>query len=80
MQAAKLDLASRLGAAPAEILVTKVESMNWPNTALGCPTAGMDYQESKIKGFRITLSRVDQVFTYHSDQQNVIPCPAIESE
>lgn len=80
MQAAKLDLAKRLGVAATEVFVTKVESATWENSALGCPIPKMDYIASKINGFRITLSRADQVFTYHTDQQNVIPCPAIESE
>ncbi len=80
MQAAKLDLARRLGVAPTAVFVAKVESTTWQNSALGCPISGKDYIESKIKGFRMTLSHAEQMFTYHSDQQRVIPCPSIESE
>lgn len=80
MQAAKKDLAQRLGVALTEISISRIESVTWPDTALGCPVPGQDYGESKVRGFRITLDHNGQSFSYHTDQKRAIPCPSIERE
>ncbi len=80
MQAAKKDLAQRLGVALTEISISRIESVTWPNTALGCPVPDLDYGESKVRGFRITLDHNGQSFSYHTDQKRAIPCPSIERE
>ena len=80
MQAAKKDLAQRLGVALTEISISRIESVTWPNTALGCPVPEQDYGESKVRGFRITLDHNGQSFGYHTDQKRAIPCPSIERE
>ncbi len=80
MQTAKKDLAQRLGLAPAEISISMVESMTWPDSALGCPAPEGDYIEADVRGFRITLDHNGQSFRYHTNQQRVIPCPSIELE
>ena len=80
MQAAKTDLAQRLGAAPTGISISRIESVTWPDSALGCPVPEQDYGESKVRGFRITLDHNGQSFSYHTDQKRAIPCPSIERE
>lgn len=80
MQAAKKDLAQRLDVPPTEISISKIESVTWPDTALGCPVPEQDYGESKVRGFRITLDHNGQSFSYHTDQKRAIPCPSIERE
>lgn len=80
MQAAKKDLAQRLGVALTEISISRIESVTWPDTALGCPVPEQDYGESKVQGFRITLNHNGQSFRYHTDQKRAFPCPSIERE
>jgi hypothetical protein len=80
MQAVKEDLAKQLGVAPDEVFVTEVQTVVWRNSALGCPVPGQDYAELEIQGYRITLDHDGQTFRYHTNQQQVIPCPAIERE
>ena len=80
MQTAKTDLAQRLGVAPTEVSISRIESVTWPDTALGCPVPEEDYGESKVRGFRITLDHNGQSFRYHTDQKRAFPCPAIERE
>ena len=80
MQAAKKDLAQRLDVALTEISISRIESVTWPDTALGCPVPEQDYGESKVRGFRITLDHNGQSFSYHTDQKRAFPCPSIERE
>ena len=80
MQTAKKDLAQRLGVAPTDISVTRIESVTWPDSALGCPAPERDYIESEVRGFRITLGHNGQSFRYHTDQKRAFPCPSIERE
>lgn len=77
MQASKEDLAKQLGVTPTEVSISEVQTAIWPNSALGCPVPGRDYAELEIQGFRISLDYNGQRFHYHTDQERVIPCPAI---
>lgn len=76
--AAKADLAERLGFAPADVSMGLVKSVTWPNAALGCPVPQQEYADQPVEGFAITLDHGGQSFIYHTDQERVIPCPAIE--
>ncbi len=80
MQSAQEDLANRLGVSPADVIVAEVQTVVWPNSALGCPVPEQDYAESEVRGFRLTLDHNGRVFHYHTDHRQVIPCPAIELE
>ncbi|MGI9224873.1 MAG: NAD(P)-dependent alcohol dehydrogenase [Woeseiaceae bacterium] len=78
MQSAREDLAGRLGVAFADVTVTEMQSVVWPNSALGCPVPDQAYTDAEVPGFRITLEHDGRSFEYHTDDQQVIPCPAIE--
>lgn len=80
MQTAKKDLAQRLGVAQSEISISRIKSVTWPDSALGCPAHERDYIESEVRGFRITLDHNGQSFRYHTDQKRAFPCPSIERE
>jgi len=80
MQKAKADLARRLGVNPGEVAIGMIESVAWPNSALGCPVAGITPDESEVAGFRVTLNYAGQDYRYHTDDQRVIPCPPIENQ
>ncbi|WP_322512885.1 hypothetical protein [Chloroflexus sp.] len=66
IDAAKQDLAQRLGIDVAAIEVVSVEAVTWPDGALGCPRPGMAYIQVLIDGLRILLRVGDQLYPYHS--------------
>lgn len=80
MQKSRSDLAQKLGVNISEIYVVKLESRIWPDSALGCAAPVQGQSREKVKGFLITMEYKDQQYRYHTDQKNVTPCPAIETE
>ena len=80
MQAAKEDLAKQLGVTPTEVSISEMQTVIWPNSALGCPVPAQEYTELEVQGFRISLDYNGQTFHYHTDQERVIPCPPIERQ
>lgn len=80
MQVAKEDLAKQLGVALSEVSITEVQTVTWPNSALGCPVPEKDYTESETRGYRITLDHNGQTFHYHADHQRAFACPPIERQ
>jgi hypothetical protein len=80
MRAAQEDLADRLGVAPADVVVAGVQTAVWPNSALGCEAPEQVYGAAEVSGYRVKLDFDGRLFTYHTDQEQVIPCPAIETE
>ncbi|ACL23974.1 hypothetical protein [Chloroflexus aggregans] len=64
--AAKQDLAQRLRIDAATIEVVSVEAVTWPDGSLGCPRPGMAYTQVLIDGLRILLRVGDQLYPYHS--------------
>ncbi len=66
IDAAKQDLAQRLGIDVAAIEVASVEAVTWPDGALGCPRPGMAYIQVLIDGLLILLRVGDQLYPYHS--------------
>ncbi len=72
---AKQDLAQRLGVDVAAIEVASVEAVTWPDGSLGCPRPGMAYIQVLIDGLRILLRVGDQLYPYHSgDNQPPFLC------
>lgn len=80
MQKSRIDLAQKLGVNISEIFVVKLESRIWPDSALGCAAPFQGQPRDKVKGFLITMEYKDQQYRYHTDQENVTPCPVIETE
>jgi hypothetical protein len=77
VEAARSDLAARLGVGPASIQVGAVEEIDWPDASLGCPQPGTAYAQVVTPGLRITLQSGGQAYTYHTDLANrVVLCPA----
>lgn len=66
IDAARRDLAQRLGIDVAAIEVASVEEVTWPDGALGCPQPGMVYIQVLIDGLHILLRVGDQLYPYHS--------------
>ena len=69
------DLANHLNASPEKIAIVSVNSMEWPNSALGCPLDGMDYLMVITPGFVIVLEADGEQYIYHTDdRQTVVLC------
>ena len=77
---AQEDLADRLGVASTDVVVAGVQTSVWPNSALGCDAPEQVYDATEVSGYRVNLDYKGRLFTYHTDQEKVIPCPAIETE
>ena len=48
-----------------EITTVAVEHVTWPNGALGCPRAGMNYTQSLVPGYRVVLKAEQREYAYH---------------
>lgn len=79
--AAKADLAERLGVLPEDVSVVQVRQVDWPDTALGCPEEGMAYSQVIVPGLQVLLQVAGRVFDYHagSDGQAFL-CPSDERD
>lgn len=80
MERARQDLAQRLGADPAKIRLGGMQAHRWDDSALGCPRQGEAIQAGPVDGFKLALKYSGRTYTYHTDRQDVRPCPAIEAE
>jgi hypothetical protein len=66
--AAKADLAERLGVDETQITVISAESVDWPNSALGCPEPGRAYSQAITPGYRIVLAVDGATYAYHASR------------
>lgn len=69
IDAAKQDLAQRLGIDTSAIEVVEVAAVTWPDTSLGCPKPGMMYPQVLVEGIFVQLRANGQVYNYHGDGQ-----------
>jgi hypothetical protein len=80
MERARQDLAQRLGADPAKIRLGGMRPHRWDDSGLGCPRQGETIKAGPVNGFKLSLKYSGRTYTYHTDRQDVRPCPAIEAE
>ena len=81
VDAAKAELAQRLGVAVTEITVLKFKDVTWPDGSLGCPEPGMSYTEALVDGYQITLTHGDRLFDYHgANSSDPILCRSDEKD
>ena len=80
MERARQDLAQRLGTDPAKIRLAGMRPQRWDDSGLGCPREGEGVEAEPVNGFKLMLRYSGRVYTYHTDRQDVRPCPAIESQ
>ena len=78
--AARKDLAGRLGVEERLIIVAAAEGTTWSDTSLGCPESGVTYEASNKPGYVITLRYGSRDYTYHTDLDRVIACPAFAAD
>ncbi|MEO7398773.1 MAG: hypothetical protein ABIW84_09435 [Ilumatobacteraceae bacterium] len=66
IEIAVADLAERLGIDAATIETSSAVFVEWPDSSLGCPTAGMQYLQVLTEGTLIELSVDSTIYRYHS--------------
>lgn len=65
VQAARLDLATRLKIPVEQVQFVSFESIVWPDGSLGCPKPDMLYAQVQQDGYRITLAAQEARYAYH---------------
>jgi len=68
LEMAKQELAQRTGADPSEIVVQRIEPVDWRDSSLGCPAPGKAYAQVITPGFRVVLEIQGRSYELHSDQ------------
>lgn len=77
VKAARHAYATFKGVSDDMVMVVKVESVQWPNSAMGCPVPGTSYLEVITPGYRVILSVGTDQAEYHTnatDNPQVIAC------
>ncbi len=74
---ARKDLASRLGIEDQGIIIAGASETVFTDTSLGCAEPGIEYERQDRTGFVLTLRYGGRNYTYHTDLERTIPCPAI---
>ncbi|MFP5347701.1 MAG: hypothetical protein ACLGIA_11835 [Actinomycetes bacterium] len=60
------DLADRVGVAPDQVSVVRVEEVTWNDSSLGCPKPGMFYAQVITPGSLIVLETGGRSYEYHA--------------
>ncbi len=69
---ARLDLAGRLGIAPADIAVARAEPAEWRDAGLGLPQPGEFYAQVITAGYRIELDAGGARYAYHCGAGRIV--------
>lgn len=74
-------VATQSGVAVAELTVTKIEAIEWPDSSLGCPEPDTMYMQVITPGYQITLTdSKGTVYEVHSGSQPGTPMSLCPSE
>jgi len=71
VEAARKDLAGRLGVAEGEVEESSVEEADFPNTALGAPVRDEMSGMMITSGWRIRLAARGQTYEYRADREQL---------
>jgi hypothetical protein len=66
IDAARNDLAVRLGVAMDSVTVQQATPVTWRSGAIGCPEPGVFYTQALVAGYRIVLRADSQSYTFHA--------------
>jgi hypothetical protein len=61
------------------IAVGSVEPAQWPDAALGCPVAGMQYAQVVTDGLRVRLSAAGREYEVHVAGEQAVLCPEVSA-
>lgn len=68
------DAARRLKVLENGIELTSVLVIIWPDSSLGCPKPGIDYEDTMTTGYRIILRAAEKTFIYHTSTRDFVLC------
>lgn len=74
VESARADLAARLGKPESEVSEGSVEEADFPNTALGAPTADEMSGMMITTGWRIRLNAAGDTYEYRADRNQIRLC------
>jgi len=66
IERAKAEVATLARSSAESVQVDSVESMDWSDSSLGCPKAGMMYAQVITPGYKIVLSSGGRTYEFHS--------------
>lgn len=66
IERAKTELAADASFSAEQVEVVSVEQVEWSDSSLGCPKAGMMYAQVITPGYRIVLAADGQTYEFHS--------------
>lgn len=75
---ARAELAETIGVPISAIRVESARRVTWQDTGLGCP--GPTDIAARIDGYQIVLRHKVQRYTFHTDLNRVVACPAIATD
>lgn len=68
------DVAARLGVAPGEVEVMRVEPVDWPDSCLGCAGSNRVCLEVITPGYRIVVRAAGEEHEYHTSKTDLVYC------
>lgn len=77
---ARRDLAGRLGVEESQVIIAGAEKTTFSDASLGCPEPGEDYAQGDRDGYVLRLRQGSRNYSYHTDLDRVIACPAISED
>jgi len=77
---ARTDLAAHLDVEEELVIVASAEGTTWSDASLGCWETGVEYETKNKPGYVIKLRYGSRNYTYHTDLDRVIACPAISED
>ncbi len=77
---ARKDLAEKLGVEERAIIIAGASETTFTDSSLGCPDPDVNYEVGDRDGFVLRLRHGSRNYTYHTDMEQVIACPAISED
>lgn len=68
IERAKAEVAGLTGSSAENVQVVSVEAVDWSDSSLGCPKAGMMYAQVITPGYNIILESDGRTYEFHSTQ------------
>jgi hypothetical protein len=65
------DAAIQLGVEPSALTVTAIDTVDWPDSSLGCPEDGGVYAQVISPGYRITVTDGTTTLEYHTGPNDI---------
>lgn len=69
---AAVKLAEELSLEVDDVTILQTESVDWPDSSLGCPKPGQNYLMVITPGFRVSLEADGQAYEYHTNRDGTI--------